>query len=163
MAVAGGWRHQEGNVCMSEQEHYWKDLFEAPSATDTRILPTVWPVLKWHWGPIQVAEVAKQLKAIANGAPSLDGIKTDILRTVSPEEMTAHYNMMWLLCGTPPGKFSQAYTSLISKINEPTVPGDYRSNTVADMMERLFHQILAECLAAMFISLRQKAFRKGDG
>lgn len=111
--------------------------------------------------PVEVADIGSQLRSLADGAKGIDGVLRSALRCVPYEKFAAHFNL-WLLYGCPPSSFHEAYTSVMHEAGDSSKPENYRPITVATMIERLFHQVLAHRLMVMPISLKQKAFCSDD-
>jgi len=113
--------------------------------------------------PISVQEVGNSLKAFANGSPGPDGIAVKDVKVSNKTALAAHFNV-WLFCGYLPKTLRDGVTVLIPKKSEADKPEDFRPITMGSTVGRLFHKLLAARLSNVLpLSIRQKAFRRGDG
>ena len=152
-------------VTNSEQESFWRQLFEAPSKEvnlkPDRCLEPDYTLAR----PLTVNEVALHKKRLRKSAPSWDGVTVELLRKVDNTALTAWYNV-FLLYGQIPKAISLGRTTLIPKQMEASSPAEFRPITVSSMLLRLFHRALEVRLSSHFDSCyptRQRGFRKVDG
>lgn len=142
---------------------FWKSLMEESSISDQRDLIPVSEVIMHVCDPFSANDVSPILKEMKKSAPGPDRVTLQDLRRFPIDEVVAHCNL-WLFASIPPSKFRHGITTLIPKTAEPTSPADFRPITVASMVARLFHKVLARRLERVLpLSVRQKAFRSGDG
>ena len=143
---------------------YWSGLFSKSSVSDERpftpVRDTQWDLLD----PITETDVKEALRSMdVNTAAGLDGYSLTKVRQLPPQELATRFNS-WLLAGTLPTKLCEGYTVLIPKVHGSEDPADYRPITIGSIVARCFHKILAGRLERLCpCSLRQKAFRAGDG
>ena len=161
--LSGDWAKEKPSLPMHVQEGFWKPLMECASKTDARnpesLRKPCWSVVR----PVTAAEVERALRGLKDGAPGPDRVDRQMLRKVHSENLAVHMNL-WLLCECPPSAFREGITTLVPKSCESQQPSEYRPITVASIVARLFHRVLAMRLEQEVpLSLRQKAFRRGDG
>ena len=83
--------------------------------------------------------------------------------SVNKQSLATHMSF-WICSGCPPSVIHDGITSLLPKSAEAQLPRDYRPITVATIVARLFHRLLARRLESLIpLSPRQKAFRHRDG
>ena len=71
---------------------------------------------------------------------------------------------LWLLACRPPGAFKVGVTVPLPKSADAADPTKFRPITMAIMVCRLFHRLLAHRAGRHLpLGARQKAFREGDG
>ena len=71
---------------------------------------------------------------------------------------------LWLLSGVPPDDFKKGSTSLIPKVQVVESPGENRPITLAGMICRIYHWLLAARLEkATRLRSQQRPFTTGDG
>lgn len=161
--LSGDWEKEPPVVPIREQEAFWRPLMETPSKSDNRTPATKFPVSESVARPVTVSEVESTLKGLKDGAPGPDHIGRTQLRSVDKHSLAAHMSF-WMCSGCPPSRFKEGITTLVPKSADSKTPGEYRPITVATIIARLFHRLLAQRLErAVPLSPRQKAFRRGDG
>jgi len=108
-------------------------------------------------------EVEKSIAGLKDGAPGPDRVNPSTLMRVSNGDHVVHMSF-WLLCECTTSPFCDGITTLVPKSSDAKDPGDYRPITVALIIARLFHRVLAMRLEVDIpVSPCQKAFRRGDG
>jgi len=160
--LSGDWAKEKPCLPMDTQEGFWKPLMECASKRD---LHDPEPLRKPCWSvvrPITGAEVERVLKGLKDGASGPDRVNRKMLRSVHTDNLATRMNF-WLLCECPPSPFKEGITTLVPKSCEATQPGEYRPITVASIIARLFHRVLAMRFEDDIpLSPWQKAFRRGD-
>ena len=145
---------------VSAQYPYWKNLFETPS------IPFLGPNFEQDdtpTPPITVAEVSASLKSLNDCAPGPDSLKKADLSAIGAARLAIRFNL-YLMTGVCPTQFKRGSTILLPKYKVSTTPDRYRPITLASIVSRLFHRLLASRLSQIIdISPRQKAFARRDG
>ena len=96
-------------------------------------------------------------------APGPDGRKLTDVAAIPRGVLVGLFNL-WLYTGVCPTELCEGSTTLIPKEAGAVDPAKFRPITVSSVVLRLFHKIIAKRLEALCpVSLRQKAFRSGDG
>jgi hypothetical protein len=105
--------------------------------------------------------VASELKV--KTAPGLDNITVKAWKSIPPNFRRIFYNLL-MLRGRAPGFFTKGRTIFIcKKAGSSANPTDYRPITVASVVIRQFHKILATCIQkAHKWDERQRAFLPMD-
>ena len=71
---------------------------------------------------------------------------------------------LWLLACRPPEAFEVGVTVALAKSADAADPSEYHPITMATIICRLFHRLLAHRVGSHLpLGSRQKAFREGDG
>lgn len=114
------------------------------------------------WSPVTVDEVRRSFSS-RSSAPGPDGLSARTLHGVHLGVLCRIYNLiMW--CRRLPVHLRSARTVLIPKIPEPAAPGDFRPITVASVLVRRLHKILALKMGCLIrLDKRQRAFCATDG
>lgn len=100
-----------------------------------------------------------------NGSsPGPDHLTVDLLRKVPVATLVCLFNI-FLYIRDVPSSIKSGRTILIPKTDNPSSPGEYRPITVASVLLRHFHKVLATRLNnALTLNRRQRGFRpNGDG
>ena len=163
--LSGDW-DKEGpseTLGMREASGFWKPLFETSSVPDARnpdpIRDVQWDLI----APFTKSETQEALKAAADSASGPDGRTLRDLKQAPIDLLVAFFNV-WLLAGCVPSQLLEGRTILIPKIAGSASPAEHRPITVSSILVRLFHKVLAKRLDQLCpSSLRQKAFKEGDG
>ena len=160
--LAGHWRGTPPVLPLARQTAYWKSLFEHRSTKESREpsgARPMWDIVR----PFSNEEVARNLRAMKDGAPGPDQITKGRILLLPVMQLTCRFNI-WLFLGVAPDSFRNGVTVLIPKSGDAIEPAQFRPITLGPILCRLFHRILAQRIEASYsISERQKAFRKGDG
>ena len=148
---------------METQETFWRSLFEQPSVPDNRCPQPVGPP-KWElMAPIKAEDVEQSLKGMKDGALGSDGRKLKDVRAIPFDQLEAHFNL-WLLSGYLPSTLRGGETVLLPKVSGAGAPKEFLPSTVSNIVVQCFHRIKAQRMEMhLSLSLRQKAFRRGDG
>ena len=132
-------------------------MFETESVVDERDPDPIGPVLWNIVEPITLDELQLTIKAMKAGAPGPDGMVLPLM------ELIPHLNL-WLMAGYCPDMCCMGESVLIPKDLSKIRPPKHRPITMANMIVRCFHKLLAKRMGeSMPFSDRQKAFRSGDG
>ena len=98
----GAWMIEESSVELSDQEQFWRPLFETPSSADNRTENPIRNGQDDALQPVTSAEVTLTLKKLKlKSAAGLDGRSVKMLRNIDPKEIAARVNL-WLLAGSIP-------------------------------------------------------------
>ena len=161
--LSGDWAKERQTTSLEEQESYWKPLFEEPSKADSRDVRPVSRALFEISQPVTTTEYGLVLKSTHESSPGLDYVDRRVLRGIEPRIAAAHMNL-WLLACRPPEAFKVGVTVPLPKSADAADPSEYRPITMATMICRLFHRLLAHTAGRHLpLGARQKAFRQGDG
>ncbi|KAG0435567.1 hypothetical protein HPB47_018411 [Ixodes persulcatus] len=129
--------------------------------------PIVEPVVKPD-GEIDVffpvtAKELREARLPLNSAPGPDSFTAPLLRAVPPTILRVLLNLLMLL-GRVPAEFQAGRTVFISKSKPAMEAGHFRPITVAPVIQRLLHKLLARRLtAAVGLNFRQRAFNLWAG
>ena len=162
--ISGAWESEESQVSMDQLLKYWEPLLTTESCIDNR---RVDPIREEQWGamvPFTIQEVNDSLKGMkASTAPGPDQKLVSDLKALPLEQLRYRFNL-WLYLGVVPMRLCEGYTSLIPKIAGTDKPNEFRPITVSSVLIRLYHKTLSRRLERLCPpSVRQKAFRSGDG
>ncbi|CAL7940835.1 unnamed protein product [Xylocopa violacea] len=114
------------------------------------------------WKPVDQWEVKKSFPELTT-SPGPDGLTARQLKTIPLGILTRIFNL-FLLCGRLPKHLLESRTTLIPKKSEASEPGHFRPISVASVMTRTFHKILASRLSGLVpLDNRQRAFIAADG
>src|SRR5690606_7011987 len=105
------------------------------------------------------------LAAIPRGksAPGPDGLSLTFIRAIPIKILEMLFNLIGYI-GKMPKSLLQARTIFIPKKSVPSSPGDYRPITLAPLLVRIFHRMLASrTQAEVTHHIRQKGFIQADG
>ena len=141
--------------------NYWLNMM-TNSVDKAPPLENKQPPIRELWMPITSDEIKKAFPDWKT-SPGPDGMTTRQLRAVPLEIITRIFNL-FLLCGRLPQHLLKAKTTLIPKKDGAHDPSHYRPITVASVMTRAFHKVLATRLTNLVaLDPRQKAFLPKDG
>ena len=161
--LSGDWAKEKRTTSLEEQDSYWRPLFEEPSKADSRDPRPVSRALFEISQPVTATEYGLVLKSTHESSPGLDRVDRKVLRGIGPRIGVAHMNL-WLLACRPPGAFKVGVTVPLPKSADAADPAEFRPITMATMVCRLFHRLLAHRAERHLpLGARQKAFREGDG
>ncbi len=141
----------------------WKEVLETPGKRVPSCVQSASTELADLWRPVTKEEVvASELKA--KTAPGLDNITVKTWKSISPYFRRIFYNLV-MLRGKAPEFLTKGRTIFIcKKAGGSTNPTDYRPITVASVVIRQFHKILAKRIQiAHKWDERQRAFLPMDG
>ncbi|KAG0431429.1 hypothetical protein HPB47_021795 [Ixodes persulcatus] len=93
------------------------------------------------------AKEFREARLPLNSAPGLDGFTARLLRTVPPTILRVLLNLLMLL-GRVPAALQAGRTVLIPKSSPATEAGHFRPITVAPVIQRLLHKVLAQRFTA---------------
>ena len=161
--LQGTWGVTEPSIPHNEMFGFWTSIFEKESVTDNRVPDPAREEMMAVVRPILESEL---VEAIANSAGTAtagpDG-RTLADIGVQRVEVVKHFNL-WLLAGSMPTELVEGITTLIPKVVGTLDPASHRPITVSSWLLRLLHKILAGRLEKLCpLSVRQKAFKTGDG
>ena len=164
--LSGDWKAEsdDGAVSLESQESFWRPLLERESIVDNRSPD---PIRENQWGLIASIEL-EDLESALNASPGKTAAGPDgrTLRQIAKMDRVAVLRQMnlWLVSCCLPSALCEARTTLIPKVLGTTEPSKFRPITVASLLVRLYHRIIAQRLEKLCpCSERQKAFRTGDG
>lgn len=113
--------------------------------------------------PITAEEVAKAKVRWRKSAPGPDGVTTEQVRS-KPDRQLALLFTVLLYSNTQLARFKKSRTTLIYKKGIRTDPANWRPITVASMLLRLFHRVLADRLRQQTqLNPNQRGFIQQDG
>jgi len=93
--------------------------------------------------PVTTTEYGHFLKSTLESCPALDSENREVLRGIEPRIGAAHMNL-WLLAYRPPEAFKVEVTAPLAKSEDAADSTQYRPITMATMICRLFHRLLAQ-------------------
>ena len=162
--LSGAWELEAPTIDRTAFVGFWADLFGKESVADPR---TVTPIRDTAWSvidPIEAGDVERSLgKMDYNTAAGPDNRDLEQVRQIPAADLAARFNF-WMYSGCIPDPLYEGITSFIPKVSGSQNPADFRPITVSSILVRCFHNILAKRLETLCPpSLRQKAFRSGDG
>ena len=161
--IRGTWGEESRNLPLDKLVPFWKTLFESPSLEDTRKPAMAYPLKLVLLDEVTVPEATRVLRKAKNGTPGPPRIKLAQVLAIKRDELVTHMNL-WLLSGVPPYNFKKGATSLIPKVPVVESPCENRPITLAGMICRIYHRLLAARLEkATRLRSRQRAFTTGDG
>lgn len=150
---------------LGDLELYRRALFEAPSAPwdEVPCVDRAVHGVEALWRPCIDAEIRASFPR-RSAAPGPDGISPAWWRHTPLVIIRTVFNLI-LYRGSMPEWFLRARTVLVPKINEPVTSADYRPITVASVIVRHFHKILAARLNGLALHApEQRGFVAGvDG
>ena len=154
VVLDGSWNKQASKLNLEELEPFWREMFEKESVIDNSEVDPIGPVMWDMIKPISLDEVTLTINAMKNGSPGLDGSVSACITS----QFVAHH-WVW------PSACCIGETVLISKDKNDISPPKHRPITMANMIIRCFHKLMAAPRMgdSMPLSDRQKAFRSGDG
>lgn len=147
------------------QLEFWEPVLAARSVGRWRSRALGGPVLDLShvWSPITEGEVIN-IRLPRSSAPGLDGMTVQRWFTEVPAILRASILNMIMATGLVPSRFRDSRTVLIPKTSELLDPACYRPISVASVILRHFHKILASRLAKCgLFDPRQRAFIAADG
>lgn len=114
------------------------------------------------WAPVTEEDiVASELHRSSAAGP--DGVTVSNWRAVPRAQRALFYNLL-MYRGKLDADLNQARTVFIPKINNPSLPGDYRPISITSVVIRQLHKILANRLQSFRrFDIRQRAFCRADG
>lgn len=154
-------------VCHTTDELYqhWKPIIESPSAPweAEEIRGMHAPAGHNLWTPITERE-ARRMCPSGSSSPGLDGVSPTVWKGLPWRTRAVILNLL-LLEKRLPSELLLARVTMIPKNDRPGSPGDYRPISVASVVVRHLHRILASRLEAVIIHEPEQAgFRRGfDG
>ena len=164
--LSGDWKaeSEDGAATLEAQESFWRPLLERESIADSRSPD---PIREEQWGLIAAIEL-EDLEMALKASPGKTAAGPDgrTLGQIAKMDRVAVLRQMnlWLVSCCLPSALCEARTTLIPKVLGTTEPSKFRPITVASLLVRLYHRIIAQRLEKLCpCSERQKAFRTGDG
>lgn len=144
-----------GNWCASFEE--------TPVDTDVSDM-SPYPSFSFNvWKPISGPEVEKFKLEMPKGAAGPDGVKLSSIKTVSSVILSKIFNLFMYLKNLPESLLISR-TVLIPKVDNPGAWNEFRPISIASVVVRLFHRILAfRISSACHIDARQRGFLPVDG
>jgi len=141
----------------------WSEILETPGSRVRNSVERASTELADLWRPVAKEEVvASELKV--KTSPGLDNITVKAWRGIPPNFRRIFYNLV-MLRGKAPEFLTKGRTIFIcKKAGGSTIPTDYRPITVASVVIRQFHKILAKRIQKEHKwDERQRAFLPMDG
>ncbi|KAK2707505.1 hypothetical protein QYM36_015269 [Artemia franciscana] len=145
-------------------KQFWTGVFERPSPPDTEPLPHIGNKLDVStlWLPIEVAEIVK-LRPSGDPSPGPDGLRIVDCIHFGYEVLSILFTAIFFL-RTTPKPFLKSRTVFLPKSDGATDPADFRPISIAPMLQRWLHRIIATRLSKVVdISPAQTAFSQVDG
>ena len=153
----------EGGVDQVLLREYWTEVFNKTPACEVFESKMKHPVLYKLSEPITKNEVEIGLKSLkTKSAAGVDGITCADLKKAKVGKIVTLFRVFQATSYTP-ARLRLGSVSMVPKVPEPTLPQHYRPITVASMLLRLYHGIIARRFEMLPISPRQKAYKKLDG
>ncbi len=145
---------------------YWANSLKPPvgeTSSEGMIKRAVANSMEGVWAPISKGEVREALKAIPlDKAPGPDGIGIKYLR--GKLDLVGKMVNLLLYNGRLVPSLKVSNTVFIPKKEDTEIPKDYRPISLASMVVRIFHKILAKRLLGVAgHDERQRGFRPVDG
>lgn len=164
--LAGEWKAQQQGVQnpFSDQQllDAWRPIIGSPGIKDDRKVFIKQKRMNNVYVPISFSEVQAAIKKMGKTSPGPDGITAK--DTKEHQLLLPLLYNLWLLSGNLPNKFKEARTILIPKGKLPDSPTDFRPITIASVITRIFHSILAKRVEQnVVMNPRQKGFKPCDG
>lgn len=140
---------------------YWRPLLTKPSAAVAQNGGQgTKESLGWIAGPVTLDEV-KNIKIKLTSAPGLDGITSRRWNSIAPKLKVLFYNII-LRIGGFPQQLLRSRTIFVPKKDGSSSPGDFRPISVASVVVRQLHKILADRLQkANLINNNQRCMEDG--
>ncbi|QQP40630.1 Uncharacterized protein FKW44_014741 [Caligus rogercresseyi] len=154
-------KHLSSQPILTEVTRAWEATMSKPSLEDKRVVPPRDEPIYSAMFPITEEEVKKALPKEDAGEDPL-GMDGRSFRSLQPAFLARYYNAM-VAGEKPPQELYKCRTSLLPKVECPTLPSHYRPITVLPHYTRVFHRILARRLEAVEINGAQRGFRKING
>ncbi|KAK4467467.1 hypothetical protein MN116_000321, partial [Schistosoma mekongi] len=146
-----------------EFENFWETVFTAPSVPDNRSVTPVVPVCPTLIAPISPAEVKWALSDMRNSATGVDKL-TALHFLKSDVPSVAGYLNMVLAFEYLPTNLLMSRVTFIPKCTQPSRPNDFRPVSIAPVITRCLHKVLAKRWSPLFPpSKLQFAFLQRDG
>lgn len=150
---------------LSQQMAFWRPILEAGPLQTPQ-----WDGGSWQcrnlgsiWAPITEAEVIN-IRLPRASAPGIDGMTVHRWFTEVPAVLRASLFNIFMAARRVPSGFRDSRTVLIPKSPDYMDPSNYRPISVASVILRHFHKILAKRLMSHDIfDVRQRAFMNADG
>ena len=111
--------------------------------------------------PISQDEVATAVKGLGESATGTDGITRRTLANIPFGSLATHFNL-WIMAERLPEELIKG-RSVHTQGKWHQNPMKYRPITIATVVTRCFHKVLADRVADADDNPRQKGFKTGDG
>jgi len=150
---------------LAEQLEFWTPVLEAGSMDGWRpdVSECAAADLSDVWSPITEGEVIN-IRLPRSSAPGLDGMTVRRWFSEVPAILRATVLNIFMATGLIPSRFRHSRTILIPKTLDLMDPACYRPISIASVILRHFHKILAARLASYkLLDERQRAFITADG
>lgn len=161
----GRWRspHTSSPFSIPEFETFWKTIFTTPSTPDNRPVVPVLPMCPALLDPITPDEITWALKDMRNSAPGVDRLSAQHFLNFDVPSLAGYLNMV-LAFKFLPTNLSISRVTFIPKGASPQQPNDFRPISIAPVITRCLHKILAKRWMPLFPSSKlQFAFLQRDG
>ncbi|KAH6919518.1 hypothetical protein HPB50_029492 [Hyalomma asiaticum] len=142
--------------------HDWKTTMESRCEEPPLVYSTTVDTAKNPMTPITAQDIKYAFPA-ANSSPGPDGFTAKELKKVPVVVLQLLLNIL-LTQKRLPTTLTTARTVFLPKVDGANTPGQFRPITVAPVLLRLFHKVLANRLQTMVsLDCRQRAFIPADG
>lgn len=139
----------------------WQDIMTGPSPVlKVPLLPS-WEEVNLFF-PVTAQQIPSAEIAVKSPA-GLDGFSVSLLKSVPALLLRVLVNLL-LHVRRVPAALRDARTTFIPKVPKAAEPSQFRPITVASVLQRLMHRILAKrAMEAIPLNYRQRAFQPVDG
>lgn len=144
---------------------HWAATFEPSKSLPPALEPMVEKDAKFNlWKPIGELEIGSHLGGMGYATSAgPDFLTVPTLKSL-PRRVLVKWLNLFLYCGSVPQVLKRARTVFIPKSDQPSNASDFRPISMASVILRLFHKILAKRLInKVAFDPRQKAFLPVDG
>ena len=143
--VTGQWEtaHENRPSTGSLFDDYWREKLSAAALPDNREPRSLVSATEELIAPITISDVVWALKEMRGSAAGMDYIKPEDLLRNETKFLTGYINFL-LGCSCVLPQINVARVTLVPKCENPTSPSDYRPISVAPVIVRCLHKILAE-------------------
>ena len=153
----------ESGVDVKVLRDYWREVFNKTPEYEVFESKTTHPTIFKLSEPITAKEVEEGLKILkTKSAPGVDGVTCADLKNANVGQIVLLFRV-FQACSYTPSSLCLGSVTMVPKIPQPTLPQHYRPISVASMVLRLYHGILARRFDLLPISPWQKAYKKLDG
>ncbi|KAK2710499.1 hypothetical protein QYM36_011880 [Artemia franciscana] len=153
-----------GPVDTQAFKQFWTSVFERPSPPDIEPLPHIGNKrdVSTLWRPIESVEIVT-LRPSGDPSPGPDGLKIVDCIHFGYEVLSVLFTAIYFLRITPK-PFLKSRTVFLPKSDGATDPADFRPISIAPMLQRWLHRVIATHLSKVVdISPAQTAFSHVDG
>ena len=146
-----------------QMQDFWSSLLTAPSTPDARPVHPPSKTLDSLVAPVSPMEILAALRVNGKTSPGPDKLSASVLRSWTIPGLAVLLNC-FLLEERLPSTLQSGRVTFIPKVPTPTAPSQFRPITVASMLVRVFHRVLATRFASVVaLDPLQFAFQARDG